>query len=267
MSKPTFMITRNQAEDLLNSYINDCINNESVAVPNIVGGTIKKDLLIKIRAFWKTFQLSANNLVPKRSLEIYRGLVAWSCWKEKTPIEDSDLFLAFEINNSIILDENIMQHPQHEILARPFEILRTDGSETASQILDTPSLVIDHPSEILRGYDYKSENVLLLKRNFDTNGPKDEQGKLFNNAEFALFENRKVLREVEDFLDQTNSEFVRYYFGLDKTKEINRIRVILVGVDKDGNNLLPPLGMSVEEIKRTNEPTILQTSWPPKGVG
>ncbi|WP_020531940.1 hypothetical protein [Flexithrix dorotheae] len=259
MSNSPFKITLSEATKFVQDYVDEFIKIGGPSiVPNIIGGTIKKDLLIKQRDIAREKIKILNESGP------YEGLVAWFCWELASNIRDTMFFLSFEVSDWIILGSEELQRPDFKLLSRPFDIYRYNSDLDK----DIEKLLVEHgpermqeafPDLIERG-DSNTEvgKVLKLRLDFHNSGPKEPSGEKYNDTPFGVFENEKY-NDVDDFLEQPNLEYIRYYFGYDKTKDQNKIRVILVGVDANKKNMVP---RNDTEAKSTG-PYILQKSWPP----
>ena len=249
----TFKITLNRAVKLIEGYINEFeLNGTHPKVPDFLGGTIKPDGL----------DLNKFLLDEKTRQERFKGLVAWFCWEQTSLPQFANFFLAFDVHDYITIKDPY-EVPDKPILARPYEIFRYD--RTRDQ--DIMDVLKNHGSRssggyhetIKKGFDSSEKGTALyFIQNFRQNGPRDRDGKAYNGIPFGLFEN-KYSKEIEQFLEQPKLANVRYYLGYDPIKKGNNIRVILVGVDKEGRNLVP----SDENILMENGNFIIQKSWPP----
>lgn len=258
----TFKIPYVKAVKLIDDYRKHFLKTSPNKVPNTIGGTIKKDQILKLRGIW---QASRQKNFPE-NFELHEGLAFWKCWNNGATIQETDFFLSFEINDGIVLEEEHTQYPDFPVLARPFEkILDTDPAETTENILSRKVTGWPKPpiyqDLIDRGNRYNEDGkVLKLSKCFQDDGPRMSSGKPYNPFPFGLFENKNTVgAEVDEFLDQKPISFYRYYFGYDPNVSVNKIRVILIGVLEDGSNWIPDTKDRVE----SSESIILQNSWPP----
>jgi hypothetical protein len=84
---------------------------------------------------------------------------------------------------------------------------------------------------------------------------KDTAGRPYCNYGYSCFANNEP-QHYAAFLALSDNGFVRYYFGYDENEmSNNRIRVILVACDKNGNKIKPK--------KQEQDPSLVETSWPP----
>jgi hypothetical protein len=191
-----------------------------------------------------------STLHPK-ALNSDSGSMSWYCWSEdqrKYP----KLFLAFEQFDGYNTIGEIPA-PQSLKLKRATNIFWYAG-QSAEDIIERqhidPNAYVD--VEIDRD---GAEGVIELKNEFLKNSPRDDSGKNpLNKYPYSFFEN-KTNPQLQEFINQPDLEYVRYYFGYDDVadhhKETNRIRIILVGVDASGTNLAE------------SKAILLQNSWPP----
>lgn len=265
MPEETFIITKKDAQGLIQSYIDACINEN--LVPPIAGGTMKMDRISQMRGSLTAFKVALDRQEDNPvTLDRYRGFTAWSCWNTNA----NDFFLACELHPALALGIPNSQVPAHDILVRPVEIIKFEG-QSANDFLHlvTDPAKWQEDETLDTGIDETDPNSALFKiKEFRDNGPKLDNEKL-NDFGFSLFDTRRVPGEVDRFLDQETEhgmKYIRYFFGYDATKKENKIRVILVGVREDGSNIFPPEGKTVDELRKLiKAPIMLQNSWPPRG--
>lgn len=259
----SFKISLEKAEYLIEAYRKEFLDIPSPKVPDVIGGTIDKASIKDLESLRIETRKVKSKFFEIDTYDVYKGLAFWHCWKSGDTLEDSEHFLAFEVNDNLILDPNYpQQYPDADILARPFEIIKKP-SVSINELLKASSDKFDPTSGekiIKKGFSYGEEGTVhRMSSDFITDGPR----RIFtpyNQKPFGLFENRIYSREVEEFIDQEGLEYVRYFFGFNRETEINTIRVILIGVDKNGKNMLP----SVKDKVEGGDIIMLQNSWPPK---
>ena len=103
------------------------------------------------------------------------------------------------------------------------------------------------------------DSVIELKKNFMKHpilGGK-------NKRPYGFFENKDI-KDIEKLINYKGVVYIRYYFGYIEGMDVNEIRVILLGVNEKGQNLLPPEEKKTVEELTDDDAPILQTSWPPK---
>lgn len=254
MTKSKFRITLARAAELIQNYVEEFeLGKDHPKVPKLLGGVIKKDLLEK--------------KIKEKNGQIYQGLAAWFCWD---PAVDGDpknanFFLAFEINDAMRRVHDDL--PDETTLARPFELYKYDKDRDADimkmltindgdQCQERHMGPLDDTIERGFGSQYESGTVIKLKEHFRHSGPRHKTGP-YNQFVFGLFENRES-SDVDDFLGQPGLKYIKYYFGYDKEKDINKIRVILFATDENRCNLVP----DAKDTPTDDDCIILQKSWP-----
>lgn len=257
-----FKITLAEAEKLIDNYRAHFFRSGTEKVPNTIGGTLRRDLIDLMRRRWNESRRLEKMVKP--GMELHEGLAYWSCWKQGITTSDSDFFLAFEFSDGLIVDYEGLQFPDNPILVRPFEIVEDDSAlNTADLLASKEGTGTDpKPDKIKRGNRVDEfDSVLKACKSFQDKGPRQASMIPYNQLPFGLFENKNVSTDVDDFLN-TDLPYIRYYFGYEPDLIVNKIRVILIAVNKEGKNSLP----SVERraILDSEDPIILQTSWPPR---
>jgi hypothetical protein len=208
---------------------------------NILGGTI-----------------NAENLINENKRLIkYDGMVAWTCMKPSSNEDEDDIFLAFEIQEDFPRElTNEEQHfPKRNPLDRPFSIYKYDPSTDS----DIEKLLVEHNlgrENIRYRSTIEKGGAWQLSENFKQNGPK-KGGVELNCVSLGFFDN-ETSEDVNTFL-ASKPKWIRYYFGYDDSYGINKIRIILIGVDETGKNMIP----KNEKEAFIDGPLILQKSWPP----
>lgn len=117
--------------------------------------------------------------------------------------------------------------------------------------------------EILSKNDFQvsKREVIEAIRRFKEKFPKDSKGESFNKFPFGFYETNRF-GDFSRFSNQSGLRSIGYLFAFDESKQVyiqtNRIRVVLIGIDINGNLLSNSnLGNLTQKF------IILQTSWPP----
>jgi hypothetical protein len=243
----TFKITTQQAVDLVTPFVTEAPLRD-IAAGISLGGTIHK---LSVFGAPTIVSYLANNKVrfadpPKW----FNGIMAWFCWNDADPVTYPPFFLAFEQHDSYRRDART-EHTDMEYLMRPKSTFTFPGGNVRDFLTNHQIDVSEYDdAEITR------EEVWKLSANFFAKFPRNPiNGEHFNPYPYGFFEN-KSLQDFKAFYMQPNVKFIRYYFGYDKSADCeksNRIRLVLVAVDKDGKNLFNDNGGV----------WMLQHSWPP----
>ncbi len=211
-----------------------------MALEEAIGGTVTSDVFNPIR------------------IGDYYGTMGWMCrnnGNEKFP----KFFLALEDGKYNI--GNVPGSPQSETLACPnhtFKYEREVNEANVVEMLKQDTHGLDKTKiENLKDdkIDWKSVVSFIYKI------PSDPIGNLYNWYPCSFFENRgKVNNDITDFMGDDRIRAVRYYFGYDDSDksyfDSNRIRIILIGVDENGKNIIP-------EDRKVATSSLLESSWPP----
>lgn len=238
---PNFRITPDEAIKLVKNFITDTTLSQ-VAKGKSLGGTINPlSIYGRPRITTITKSLEVSFLQPPT---LFNGVMAWTCWNEYSIPGIPDFFLSFELNDSYLADARV-PFPDMRELMRPSQVFAHKG-EAADILLPNhqtdPTKIVDHV--ITR------QEVMQYCANYESKGPADATGP-FNKYPYGFFENEST-NDVADFLAQPGIVFIRYYFGYDPSLTTsNRIRLLLVPVDKDGKNIF------------NDDVVMLQHSWPP----
>ena len=231
----SYRISLDKAVEYISAFV-DMVKPHEKGIP--LGGTIHKE------GFWGQ---------EKKGM-FDTGNMAWFCMSSS--LEYPRLFLAFE--------ENVMYSQDREIPEPYSETLQYAKSVFGYQNENIRDLLLNHridpKNNLLRGQEISKEKVVEMKRSFTAGISLGEDRFPLNRFPYGFFENTRN-QEIVNFTASKEMEYVRYYFGYDdSTDELNRsnrIRVIVVGVNANGKNLVP------EMDDPANPPTILQKSWPP----
>ena len=248
MSEHCYQIELEEAESLIQEFCTNTIT-KNIAKYVALGATLTPDGIKGIKA-------NEEKLDSLR--KDYKGILAWMCGNTNHNKELLNFFLSFEITNNYQSDRRL-DTPDNDQLIRPsYESIFTYESKSFKDFLkDHKPCKRDDETINKRSVEVKSDGFLNSKL-FENLGLDNELNK--PERYYAFFEEEDC-PDVKKFFSQVETsemKYVRYYFGYSKKPEDKHgnIRVILIGVDKCGKNLLPG------ENKLENDPIILQRSWP-----
>ncbi|MCV9385987.1 hypothetical protein [Reichenbachiella ulvae] len=181
------------------------------------------------------------------------GNAGWYCLND----ENSDfpkLFLSFEENDQYEEDRRL-ESPVKENLHCPVKasVFKYSGDGSTQDIFNLLSTHTDKREPI--SMNINQSEVLSFKTNFLNNSV----FKKYMQVPYGFFENRNHPEVLELFVNNSNIVYIRYYFGFDENVD-NKIRIILIGVDKQGKNIVPEIKSQV----LLDDDKILENSWPPK---
>lgn len=230
----SYKIPLERAAKLIYAFLNQPILYK-IASKEAIGGTINK------------------NVFDQGGGLIYYGSMGWYC-RNLNGGDFPKFFLAFE--DGEYDPENVPEEPDNEKLYYPkhtFTFNKTVFSET--DVFE----MLKKDQFPLVGEDEISKNKVI---EFAKNKPIDHFNRQFNKYSCSFFENLKVDKnDVSDFLKIKEMVAIRYYFGYDDSdlshSLSNRIRIILIAVDKTGKNIAPENNLTIDSI------FLLQNSWPP----
>lgn len=229
----SFKISLDEAAHLILAFLREPTLGD-LAFRSAIGGTVLK------------------SAVKKEAGMIYNGSMAWYCRNLVGPGYLPELFLAFEDGSYEVA--KVPNSPNSEKLiytGRPFTYKREINGDEVIDMLKNDQIPLVEDLEIDKADVLNSINKL----------PSDIYGDPYNNFPCSFFENRGIVnRDMDDFFSQGELVAVRYYFGYDTSyshKKSNRIRVIFVGVDNDGKNIVGSEDPTIATSR------LLQNSWPP----
>jgi len=214
---------------------------EQVAKVEAIGGTVSKN--------------SLRNIIGSALEDTYEGAVAWLCRNnDHIPVPGfPSLFLAFE--SAQYDTRNVPAMPEDDELITPRNIFKFEGSITETAIKKWLSEHTIDESGKEDGAISKTQVLKLINKM-----PNDPLASPYNRYACGFFETRSS-NSVRDFLNTDGLEAVRYYFGFEDRDAShvlsNRIRLIFVGVDGAGKNIMPRDGANILSY------SLLQNSWPP----
>ncbi|GAB3219619.1 hypothetical protein J0A67_04795 [Algoriphagus aestuariicola] len=226
----SYTISLNKAANLVLAFLKEPALKE-LAVTEAIGGTVSKDAI-------------------KKYALVFKGSMGWYCRNLTGDTAFPKLFMAFEDGEYEVA--KVPSSPKKEELTCPentfvFERGHDLASVKEMLLTDVHAPVVD--KSITRAEVNQFTNLM----------PLDSAKKKYNVFPCSFFENR-VNQDMDAFFADPNVHGVRYYFGYDNSptyQESNRIRVIFVGVDEAGRNIL-----SVDDPD-TKTAQLLQNSWPP----
>ncbi len=235
MSKKTFKVPFDDAVKYIDAFVNGF---PQVAFNEALGGTLVKDRIDG----------------TKENFKQYRGNMAWYCYNADATPPNPKLFISFEETNEYEEPKEVRE-PDLEILRCPSyeSIFKYQGGDIAAMLKSHQPQIGDPEDQSI-----SKNSVIQLKNNFLKHPKLGDK----NKRPYGFFENKEI-KDIEKLIDFPGVEYIRYYFGYIPGKDTNEIRVILIGVDENRKNLLPPEEKKTVEELDDNDPLILQTSWPP----
>lgn len=220
------IITKEEAVELIKDFLNDPVLGP-IGKTKAMGGVINL----------KTFQKDTKT-----------GWAFWYCWNTEEP-EIPEFFLACETNT--YEDPKNVQITSAELKRSNAEYIFKYNSSLPVSTANVLAF-LDNPQTwtgVKKNDGLNSdEEVLELTQKFTSGFPIPGEGNVYNQYPFGFF----VAAETDQLINQ--GEFVRYYFGYDSASPVNKIRIILVSTDAQGNN------------QTDDRYILLQQSWPPHPV-
>lgn len=195
-----------------------------------------------------------ESLNQKNTGLVFQGQMAWFCMPQDPNSTYPKFFLAFEDGDYEIA--NVPEKPKNDELVFTRHIIKYGQSGTNKSDVET---------FIKSGFTTptnRDETVSAVDcKNMFSHVGTDTSGSYFNKYYCGFFENRgRCGTEYTDFISNENAKFIAYLFGYDDSteeyKETNRIRIILMALDGNGQLVQEASGL-------TSAPRILQASWPP----
>ncbi|MBL0103734.1 MAG: hypothetical protein IPP51_08245 [Bacteroidetes bacterium] len=186
-----------------------------------------------------------------KNLALYKGTLAWFCHIQgNVPA----YFIAMEERTDVD-PNNYPTEPISEGLSCPDSFFNYNGGIDLSSV---QKFLEDHTTDINSVSDYavSKADVIEYSGSFMLNFPRDENDEPYNHYPFGFFEDGTDHDIENAFLGIPGIAYFRYYFGFDSRDRPNRLRLILVAVDKDGKN--------ITRISPTGDyAPMIQKSWPP----
>jgi len=214
------LISFEEAEKLVSNFVNHSILGP-IALNQALGGTIGK----------YSFQNQINN--PG----FQNGKMAWYCWNEDRATLYHPFFLAFEQFNNYT-NNPYPEDPEHETLQAPQNIFTYPTGQSVSHLLKNQQDTLANPIN----RSISKVEVQLHKKDFGIYFPKDGSNNAFNNQPFGFINSEDrgngEKSDWETFIDQPGLKAIRYYFGFDDNLTVNKIRIIYIGVDVNGMNMI-----------------------------
>lgn len=230
------------ALDLIYNFLNEPALSEMSKLA--AGGTFPiKDFHLAKGAFGKQFWFCYDASQKKSSQRVFLALESsWKGWSRKMKLKD------------------LPTVPESEKLlkpAAPFEFDDKNYDRTDRDSVDRfIHAHIDGPksSKAIGRKDVQKLSKAFVSA-FGGKGKKEYCSIPLAHLENFEPESKKL--HIDDFLGQGDAQYVRYFFGLDKTKahKVNRIRVVLF-----------PVGAEKQKLKLTasgSTVSALEESWPP----
>lgn len=226
-------ISLDEAVFLIYSFLKED-NLYKIAIQEAIGGTVYK------------------SAIKNDAGLIYVGTMGWYCRNLDGLKKYPKLFMAFEDSTYDV--GNVPLEPSSGSLFYPAKTFKYCKKVNESDVL-----------EMLKTDCFKLENDLTIPKSdllkLINKLPSDSSTDLYNKYQCSFFENGGITNDdMEKFLETPNLVAVRYYFGYDPSyshSRSNRIRIILIGVDSSGKNIIP------EGDITTITSQIVQNSWPP----
>lgn len=194
------------------------------------------------------------SLQKKNPFIVFQGQMAWFCMPNDTNSTYPKFFLAFEDGEYDCA--NVPSSPKSAKLILSREILTFSQPQPSisdvENFLKSKFKIPTNPDGSISRQD--CEKIL-------SHVGADLSNNHYNKYFCGFFENRGLVSdEYSNFIDSPDLIYVAYFFGFDDStddyKNTNRIRIILMALDGNGQLLPAKKGL-------TNAPRILQASWPP----
>ncbi len=231
--KTTYKICLDEAVHLILAFLKEPKLKE-LALSEAIGGTVSRDA------------------IKNEFGAIFNGSMGWYCRNQENN-NYPKLFIAFEDGSYDV--GKVPDFPTSETLLCPSSTFTYKGNDINEQaVLDM--LLTDQIPLAGNIRIYKAEVMKFINQL-----PDESDGIPYNVFPCSFFENRgAVNRDIEEFLLHGSLVAVRYYFGYDTSyshKKSNRIRVIFVGVDSNGKNIIETGPITTVTSR------LVQNSWPP----
>ncbi len=230
------------ALDLIYNFLNEPSLSKMSQLA--IGGTFPiKDFALAKGAFGKQFWFCFDSAQKKSTQRVFLALEnSWKGWSRKMTLKD------------------VPRVPESEKLLRPtapFSFDDENYDRTDRNSVDRfIHAHIDGPTSsksITRSEVQKLSKAFVSA--FGGNGKKEFCS--IPLAHLENFEPESKTLHIDEFLGQGESKYVRYFFGLDKSRahKVNRIRVVLF-----------PIGSEKTKMKLTlsgTDVSALENTWPP----
>jgi len=210
----------NDAVTLVSNFVNNAVLGQ-IATDKALGGTIDKN--------------SFQNQVPVQGFE--SGKMAWFCWDENNEPAHHPFFLAFEQFDKFT-DNPFPDEPEHDNLQIAAEQFTYSQGQDVAKMLQTQSQSLANPIN----KDISKSDAIPFINYFGTSFPASSSNTPFNQESFCFINSEipqgEEKSEWEEFVTQPDLVAIRYYFGLDESSTVNKIRIIYIGVDANGRNMI-----------------------------
>jgi len=216
----------------------------------------------------KLSALSIGGTFPVSDFVLGKGCFAkqfWYCYDKSQPSAQQQAFLAIEDSWNgwprNRKESEVPTTPESEILQRPVTPFTFDDENfDRTDITQVDQFIQQHKDVNRLTQPISRAEVKAFGKAFIENFGGKEENKEFCYYPFAYFENftpetRQCV--IDDFMKLGDIQYVRYYFGLDTSKDhgANRIRVVLFPIAKDQTRIQ----------KHGVQNDLIQWSWPPFG--
>jgi hypothetical protein len=193
-----------------------------IANNKALGGTIDRD--------------SFQNQVSHNGFQC--GKMAWYCWNEDASAPFHPFFLAFEQYNKYT-NNPYPEEPEHGTLQAPRSIFKYTSGQDITNLLKTHQQSLSNPIN----RDISKTQVKDHVKDFGLDFPNDSANNAFNEEPFGFINSEDPgngqQSHWEKFISQPGLEAIRYYLGYDETLTVNKIRIVYIGVDINGKNMIP----------------------------
>lgn len=204
------------AKTLVNNFVSDSVLGQ-VAVNWALGGTVGKNHL----------------QLPNQST----GVMAWFCLDQSASGNQLPFFLAFEKFSNFTTNPYPSQPANSSLDVANSQFAYSPGQPVGTLLKTHKESLANPINQVVT-----SAEVVQFINSFNQNFPKDNNNEKFNKEPLAFFSNEippgETSSDWDQFISQPNLAAIRYYFGYDPTETTNDIRIVMVGVNSQGENLL-----------------------------
>jgi hypothetical protein len=153
-------------------------------------------------------------------------------------------------------EREIPRVPEASELVRPSaSIIFDDKKYDRRNISEVSAFILDQKDSNKPVKKVSKDEVIQYSRNFvRAFGGKEKR---YCKYPLGYFENYELETErlyIKEFMEQGPIQYVRYFFGLDKTYTTNRIRIVLFPIQSD---------RTVLRVSKGEVSGMLEASWPP----
>jgi len=200
-----------------------------------------------------TFPAKHFNLNPKCYAKQF-----WYCF-DKGGSKVPQVFLALEDSwrgwPRNMTEKQIPSSPESKTLVKPTSPFAfDDGHYDRRNIADVNDFIQNHEDAPKTVAKVSDKEVVKYGKNFVAAfGGKDKKYCRYPLGYFENFELETKRLYIDEFMNQGEVSYVRYYFGLDKSYRTNKIRIVLFPVSAN----MKPLSLNAGAVG------MLEESWPP----